>query len=83
MGSWLRQPLPAAPALPAALRDDLRRLTLTLQQHEQDTIDACAALQSHLGEQGDGLLLALLDAMILDSEKHRRLLTVVEKMVNG
>lgn len=82
MGTWLREPSGQGRVLPPkAERGDLLRLTQTLQRHEQETIDACASLQTQLGAQGEDLLVILLDAMILDSEKHRRLLVAVENML--
>ncbi len=63
------------------MRSELRRLTEALRRHEEETIDACDDLQQGLGEKGDDLILTLLDAMVLDSEKHRRLLVAVEKML--
>ena len=59
-----------------ANRAELLRLTQTLQRHEQDTIDACRAADSRScrGDNADELLGTLLDAMVLDSEKHHRLL---------
>ncbi len=84
MGTWLREPAGQGRALPpASSRDELLRLTRSLQQHEQETIDACSALQSRLDELGEDLLVTLLDAMILDSEKHRRLLVAVENLLKG
>jgi hypothetical protein len=82
MGQWLREPAaPAGTLPPEATRAELLRLTQTLRQHEEETIDACSKLQEQLGGQGEDLILTLLDAMVLDSEKHRQLLAVVEKML--
>jgi len=82
MGKWLKEPKARAGALPpTADRSALLRLTKTLQHHEEETIEACSNLQTELAGQSEDLLLTLLDAMVLDSEKHRRLLVVVEKML--
>jgi ferritin-like metal-binding protein YciE len=84
MGKWLREPSRQARALPPeATRAELLRLTQTLQRHEEDTIDACSKLQEQLGGHSEDLILTLLDAMVLDSEKHRQLLAVVEKMLQA
>jgi ferritin-like metal-binding protein YciE len=84
MGRWLSKPSGAARMLPPeATRAELLRLTKTLQQHEEETIDACSKLQEQLGGQGEDLILTLLDAMVLDSEKHRQLLAVVEKWLTA
>lgn len=54
-----------------------------LQQHEQTTIDACTALKSDLkGDQGE-IFDALLDVLILDSQKHHRLLLALESVASA
>jgi hypothetical protein len=84
MGKWLTEPSSHAQALPPeATRAELLRLTQTLQRHEEETIDACSKLQEQLGGHSEDLILTLLDAMVLDSEKHRQLLAVVEKMLKA
>jgi hypothetical protein len=64
-----------------ANRAELLRLTQTLQKHELDTIAACRAATSQLSGEDAELLGTLLDAMVLDSEKHHRLLGAVEEML--
>lgn len=82
MSGWLRKPAEQHHALPPEpTRRDLLRLTQSLQRHEEETIDACSALQTQLAEHNEELLGTLLDAMILDTEKHRRLLALVEKIL--
>lgn len=81
MSKWLREPAERGAPLPAAERSELLRLTQTLQRHEEETIDACSSLQTQLQGQNEELIGTLLDAMIMDSEKHRRLLVVVEKLL--
>jgi hypothetical protein len=84
MGKWLREPsAQTAMRVPQTNQTELLRLTRMLQRHEEETIDACSRLQVQLSGPGDELLLTLLDAMVLDSEKHRRLLGVVEKMLEA
>ena len=85
MANWLRE-LPAAHerAVPqAANRAELLRLTKALQQHEQETIAACHGVKSQLSGESAELVGTLLDAMVLDSEKHHRLLAAVEKMLKA
>lgn len=85
MAKWLREP-PAEQTHTdrrAADRDELLSHTRSLQRHERETIDACRSLQSRLAEQEGDLLHSLLDAMVLDSEKHHRLLLAVEKIIEG
>jgi hypothetical protein len=85
LAKWLRErPSEQDRAVPPhADRAELLRLTQTLQQHERDTIDACRSLKSKVTGQRAELIRTLLDAMVLDSEKHRQLLAVVEKMLNA
>jgi hypothetical protein len=83
MAKWLREPAAGpADAVPAsANRPELLRVTRTLRQHERETIDACRRLKSQLSAPSAGLLGTLLEAMILDSEKHHRLLEAAEKLI--
>jgi hypothetical protein len=84
MSKWLRKPTGQGGALPpTGNRTELLRLTQTLQRHEEETIEACSRLQTQLAGHSEELLLTLLDAMVLDSEKHRRLLVVVENMLKA
>ena len=52
-----------------------------LQDHERETIAACRDLKSQVPPNDSEFFSALLDALILDSEKHERLLLAVERMV--
>jgi hypothetical protein len=83
MAKWLREPSTAPErAVPSsANRAELLRVTRTLRQHEQETIDACRCLKSQLSDPSADLLVTLLDAMMLDSEKHHRLLEATEKLI--
>ncbi|MFQ5665422.1 MAG: hypothetical protein ACE5I7_03235 [Candidatus Binatia bacterium] len=85
MAAWLKERRPAqARAIPRdANRAELLRLTQILQQHERETIDACRSLTTQLGGESEALLGTLLDAMVLDSEKHHRLLGVVRQMLTA
>ncbi len=85
MAKWLRErpSRPKGPIPADASRADLLRLTEMLRLHEQDTINACRSLRAGLAEGGDDLLGTLCDAMVLDSEKHYRLLLAVEQMLKA
>ena len=85
LASWLREhPTERERAVPPdANRDELLRLTHTLQRHERETIHACRALELELAGQAEEILATLLSVMILDSEKHHRLLGAVEKLLQS
>ena len=51
-----------------------------LQEHERETITACRDLKSQVPPEESEFFSALLDALILDSEKHERLLLAVERL---
>ena len=68
---------------PGASADELLRRTEQLQHHEKETIEACRSLRSALSGIGGELLPSVLDIMAMDSEKHHRLLTTVQKMIKG
>jgi rubrerythrin len=51
-----------------------------LQEHERETIAACRELKSQVPLDDSEFFSALLDALILDSEKHERLLLAVERL---
>jgi hypothetical protein len=52
-----------------------------LQEHEKQTVEACRDLNSRLSGADAELIETLLDALALDSEKHHRLLSAVEKLI--
>jgi len=83
LAKWMRErPTAQERAVPPdADRAELLRLTHALQKHEQDTISACRGAQSQLFGDSADLLGALLDALVLDSEKHHLLLGAVEKLL--
>jgi hypothetical protein len=85
MAKWLREPAASpAGAVPASAdRAELLRVTRMLRQHERETIDACRRLKSQLSAGSAGLLGPLLEAMMLDSEKHHRLLEAAEELLEG
>ena len=87
MAKWLTEPSKRGELLTGD-REEFVRQGQTLWKHEEETINECGALrsrfQSELAEPTEALLFdALLGVMISDSEKHQRLLSVVEKMIKG
>jgi rubrerythrin len=85
LAGWLRSAPDEGPSTGSlgADRGVIIERARLLQQHEQETIRACEGLKSKLkGEQGD-LYEALLDVLILDSQKHHRLLQALEKVASG
>ena len=62
-------------------REELKRHMQKLQEHERETIAACRDLKHQLPSDESEFFGALLDSVILDSEKHERLLLAVERMV--
>jgi hypothetical protein len=85
MAAWLRSPptRDQGVAAKAVIRDDLLGYTRRLQQHERETIDACRELKPQLPEEDRAVLESLLDSVVLDSEKHHRLLSAVEKLAEA
>jgi hypothetical protein len=82
---WLREhsAADAAPAAPGPGAVDLVAYTDQLRDHEIQTIEACHRLRAHLSGMGGDLLAGVLDVMVMDSEKHHRLLTTVRRMLGG
>jgi hypothetical protein len=64
-------------------REELKRHMQKLQEHERETIAACRDLKSRLPADESEFFGALLDAVILDSEKHERLLLAVERLAKA
>jgi len=83
LATWMRQrPTDHERAVPPdANRAEILRLTHLLQKHERETIEACRGVQTQLTGEDARLCSALLEAMVLDSEKHHRLLDVVETLL--
>ncbi len=83
MGKWLRDPDSAKDEslLSGEERAEMQRLTEELARHEFETVQACRKLKDELYEGERDLLGTLLDAMVLDSEKHHRLLSAIAKML--
>jgi hypothetical protein len=61
-------------------RLELVRHMRKLQEHERETIAACRDLKGQLPSDESEFFGALLDAVMLDSEKHERLLLAVERL---
>lgn len=85
LAQWMRErPTEREAAIPrAANRAELLRLTQLLQKHELETIDTCRGIKSQLVGENADLFGTLLEAMVLDSEKHHRLLGAVEKLLKA
>lgn len=85
LAKWLRERPSAGDSAipPAAKRAALLQLTKRLQTHEQETLEACRRLKSQLSAAEPDVLAALLDAVMLDTEKHHRLLAVAEGMLKA
>jgi hypothetical protein len=82
---WLRaHPFGNEPALPEGVNPaGLLELSRTLRQHESETIEACRKLRAQLSPEDEGLMGTLLDVVMLDSEKHHRLLLAVDKVITA
>lgn len=85
LARWLREPIAVGEGAPSSegIRSELLRRTRRLQAHELETIDSCQRLSSELpGEDGE-ILRTVLDVMALDSEKHHRLLSAIERLIRA
>jgi hypothetical protein len=54
-----------------------------LIQHEEANIENCRALKDQLKEPENELFAAVLEALICDSEKHKRLLLALDELLAG
>ncbi len=83
MAKWLREPHSPEEDVGSLKVDDEEFLKRThaLKQHEKETIRATHALRDEIVGEDAELLDALLETMALDSEKHFRLLTIIEKLL--
>jgi hypothetical protein len=81
---WLRREVDSerGGSLPEADRAAIADRARLLQDHEQATIDACSELKQSLGAESDELIEALLDVLILDSRKHHRLLSALDRLAS-
>ena len=62
-------------------RHEVARHAQKLRQHERETIAACRQLKNQLPAEDAEFFDAILDAIILDSEKHQRLLLAVDQII--
>src|SRR3989338_938886 len=85
MARWLREPSGnrGLHGLESAGRDELLRHTRRLREHERETMNACRNYKSQVPLEDPDLFAALLDAMILDSENHEKLLLAVESLTKA
>jgi len=85
LAEWLRSdPEPSSSNLLADVdRSAIADRARLLQDHEQATIDACTELKQKIQDEPDELLEALLDVLILDSQKHHRLLTALDRIASA
>lgn len=77
-GTWKGTGIPAG-----SVGEELLRRTEQLKKHEKETIDSCLSLRSTLSGADEDIIGSVLEVMTLDSEKHHRLLTTVEKLIKG
>ena len=66
---------------PEAKQEEVLEQTRRLWEHERETITAFRALHSQVTMKDVTFYQALLEVIISDSEKHQRLLSAVEKMI--
>lgn len=80
---WLRESPIATTGIskPSVDLDALLARTRTLREHERDTIEACRSLRFELSDEAEEVLEVLLGVIALDSEKHHRLLSLVESQI--
>jgi hypothetical protein len=85
LAEWLRsEPEIDASSLLAGLdRSAIADRARLLQDHEQATIDACSELKEQVQDEPGELLEALLDVLILDSQKHHRLLAALDRIASS
>lgn len=82
LAEWLRDPEEAT-SEEGVDHAELLAHTRGLKLHEQETIDACRALKERMSGRDAEVLGGILDAIALDSQKHHRLLAVVETLAAG
>ncbi len=85
MAKTLRRPLQGEGGLGGGGvdRGELLGVTRRFREHEQETISACRTLKTQIPVEEAELFDALLDVLILDSEKHQRLLLAVERIITA
>lgn len=84
MAKYLRIKSRRKSALPWPIDpQEFQRQMRQLQGHERETIAACLDLKARIPADESEFFSALLDALILDSEKHERLLLAVERLAKA
>jgi len=83
MSKRLKEPLAEKPmaAVEKASQAELLNLIEELMKHEEATIENCSKLKSQFAAEETNLRAAILEAIISDSEKHRRLLLALDKVM--
>jgi hypothetical protein len=75
--------LPAGnPVIEDASRADLSKMIEELIQHEEASIENCRALKEQFTDADNELFAAVLEALICDSEKHKRLLLALDEVIS-
>jgi hypothetical protein len=84
LAEWLEAPPVQEQSLSAQGldRDLVLQHTQRLKEHEARTIESCREMVEQLSGDGNALFEGVLDAIIHDSEKHHRLLTLVEELID-
>jgi hypothetical protein len=83
LAEWLEAPPPAEQGLAAQGldRDVILQHTRRLKEHETRTAESCQDMIGQLSGEQSELYRGVLDAIRHDSEKHHRLLTLVEELL--
>jgi hypothetical protein len=71
------------PLIQEGARAELLTMVEELIQHEEANIENCRALKDQLKEPENELFAAVLEALICDSEKHKRLLLALDELLAG
>ena len=84
LAEWLESPPAPEESLVAQGldRDTILQHTQRLKEHEARTIESCRDMVDQLSGDESPLFEGVLDAIIHDSEKHHRLLTLVEELID-
>jgi len=83
LAEWLEAPPAAEQSLASQGldRDLIREQTRRLKEHEARTVETCRHLIGSMAGDQNRLFAGVLDAIVHDSEKHHRLLTLVEELI--
>jgi hypothetical protein len=83
MAKELRSLAERNPIIPDRSRADILKMVEELIQHEEANIENCRALKEQLSEPENDLFAAVLEAVMCDSEKHKRLLLALDEVLAG